>query len=659
VTPVAIGLILLVVAGLAAALLSHRPAVGEAVFRVAFGAGCLVAAVPAVAVLAGSRAAVPDVQFGSASGGPLGPWIFGLDPLSAAFLLAILVVGAACAFYGLTYLAREREEGRHVVGVAHLVLALLVTALALTVIARAAVPFLVAWEVMAVAAYLLVVFQHERPEVRRAGLLYLVATHAGILLLFALFAVWAGGAGDFSFAALAAHAPVSAGRGAVILVLAVIAFGLKAGIVPFHFWLPEAHAAAPSHVSALMSGVVIKMGIYGLLRIMTLFGTPPPWWGWSVLVLGAGSGVLGVVWALAQHDIKRLLAFHSVENIGIILLGMGAGALGLAYGHPVIAVLGFAGAALHTFNHALFKSLLFLGAGSVTHATGARALDRFGGVARLMPTTAAAFLVGSAAIVGLPPLNGFVSEWVVFQALLQGGRVNDPIRLGALAAVALALIGALALACFVKVVGVLYLGTARDPVAGTAREPAAGMRRPVVGLAVLCVAIGLLPVAVVPAAVRVGSLVAGVAPDVVAGGGAAGPATVFTLGLAAFLVTAWAAYVWFARRHPQPQAATWGCGYATPTPRMAYTASSFAAPLLGAFRSVAGVRGGESDGGAFETHPTDPVLERVIVPAWHGIRAAAAGVRPVQRGGLQLYLLYVVAAVIMLLVYLLAAGQAP
>ncbi len=653
-TLVAVGLVLIVMAGVAAAALSRRPAAGELVFRALFGTGCVTGAAPALAVLAG--AVVPDVRLPGAV--PLGAWVFGLDALSAVFLLAILSVGAACAFYGLAYL--ERERSHRAVGAAHLFLALLVSALAAAVIARAAAPFLIAWEVMAVTAYLLVVLEHERPEVRRAGLIYLAVTHVGTLLLFALFATWAGDAGDFSFAALAEHRPLLAGRGGMILVLALVAFGLKAGLVPFHFWLPEAHAAAPSHVSALMSGVVIKMGVYGLLRTVLLFGPPPPWWGWVVLALGACSGVLGVVWALAQHDIKRLLAFHSVENIGIILLGIGAGALGLAYRHPVIAVLGFAGAALHTLNHALFKSLLFLGAGSVIHATGTRDIDRFGGVARRMPTTAAAFLVGSAAIVGLPPLNGFVSEWVVFQALLRGGvggGARDAIQLAGLAAVALALIGGLALACFVKVVGVLYLGTPRDVVATTAREPTARMIRPVVGLAVACVAIGLLPIAVVPAALRVGSLVAGVGPGAVGPEVVgAGPATAFTLGLTAALLAAWAARGAFARRQPRLEAATWACGYAAVTPRMAYTASSFAAPLLGVFRPVAGVRTARA-GDAFATHPTDPVLERVVLPAWHGVRAAAAGLRPIQRGGLQLYLLYVVVAVAGVLLYLVATGR--
>jgi hydrogenase-4 component B len=659
VTPVVVGLLLIVLAGVAAAALSRRPAAGEWIFRVLFGAGCLTGGVSALAVLVG--AVVPDVRLAGAAPSPFGAWVFGLDPLTAVFLLAIFIVGAACAFYGLGYLARER--GHRAVGLAHLLLALLVTALAVTVIARGALPFLIGWEVMAVIAYFLVVLEHERPEVRRAGLIYLAVTHVGTLLLFVLFAAWAGDTGDFSFAALAAHAPFSAGRGAAILVLALIAFGLKAGVVPFQFWLPEAHAAAPSHVSALMSGVVIKMGIYGLLRTVVLFGAPPPWWGWVVLVLGACSGVLGVVWALAQHDIKRLLAFHSVENIGIILLGIGAGALGLAYGHPLIAVLGFAGAALHTLNHALFKSLLFLGAGSVIHATGGgtRDIDRFGGIARGMPATAAVFLVGAAAIVGLPPLNGFVSEWVVYQALLRGGGAGDASQLAVLAAVALALIGALALACFAKVVGVMYLGAPRDVVARDARESAGGMTRPMIGLAVGCAAIGLLPIAVVPAALSVGTLVAGVAPGMVgAEGVAAGPATVFTGGLTAALLLAWTARAVFARRRRrggrQTEAATWGCGYPAATPRMAYTASSFAAPLLGAFRSVAGVRTVRTDV-TFATHPSDPVLERVILPTWHGVRAAALALRPVQRGALQIYLLYVVLAVVTVLVYLFATGR--
>jgi hydrogenase-4 component B len=655
VTLVAVGLTLIGIAGLAAAACARRPALGETLFRVLVGAGSIAAAIPALMVLAGRP--VPDVRLAPMT--PLGPWVFGLDALSAVFLLAILAVGAACAFYGITYLAHER--GARAVGAAHLLFALLLASLAVVVVARAALPFLIAWEAMAITAYLLVVLEHERPPVRRAGNIYVVATHVGTLLLFALFATWAGGASDLSFSALAAHPPFSPTRAGILLTIALIAFGLKAGAVPFHFWLPEAHAAAPAHVSALMSGVVIKMGIYGLLRTVVLFGaSPPAWWGWMVLALGAISGVLGVVWALAQHDIKRLLAFHSVENVGIILLGIGAGSLGLAYGHPSIAVLGFAGAALHTLNHALFKSLLFLGAGSVIHATGTREIDRLGGLARPMPVTAATFLVGSAAIVGLPPLNGFVSEWVVFQALLRGATAEGAMQLAGLAAVVLAFIGALALACFVKVVGVVYLGSPRHELPTPPHESAPGMIGPLVGLAVACGLIGLLPIAVVPPVLRVGSLLARLpAADAaaVAQAAGAGPATAFSVALALSLVVAWVLYVAVSRGQQRLDSVTWSCGYANTTPRMAYTASSFAAPLLGVFRSFSGVRTHRT-ATAFATHAIDPVLDGVLVPAWRGARIAAAWLRHVQRGGLSLYVLLVGAAVALALLYLLVAEGA-
>lgn len=645
----AISLILIVGGGLAAAGLSRHRALGPVLFRVLFGAGCLLGAAPALAVLTGT--VVPDVRISGA--GPFGPWVFGIDPLSALFLLVIVTVGAACAFYGVTYLGQDR--GRRAAGVAHLLVAVLVAALTLTVVARAAAPFLIAWEVMAVTAYLLVVFEHDRPEVRRAGLIYLVATHAGTLLLLVFFALWAGDGSDLTFTTLAAHARFSSAASATILTVALVAFGLKAGVVPLHFWLPEAHAAAPSHVSALMSGVVIKMGIYGLLRTIVLFGAPPSWWGWLVLTIGVWSGVLGVVWALAQHDIKRLLAFHSVENIGIILLGIGAGALGLSYGHPLIAVLGFAGAALHTINHALFKSLLFLGAGSAIRATGTREIDRLGGLARRMPITTATFLIGATAIVGLPPLNGFVSEWVVFQALVRGGSAPDAIRFATVAAVGLAFIGALALACFVKVVGVMYLGTPRTSAPEGARDPGWGMVSPLVALALACVGMGLLPVAIVPVGLRVGGLVAGVSsvPGALV---AAGPATEFVLGLAGVLLLVGLARIGLARRQAPRSAATWGCGYVTATPRMQYTASSFAAPIVRAFGAVAGVETKRS-GQALATHPVDPVLDRALLPVWRALRSGAERLNNLPRSPLQIYLLYVVAAVLSLLLYLLVAGR--
>ncbi|HJQ65484.1 MAG TPA: proton-conducting transporter membrane subunit, partial [Gemmatimonadales bacterium] len=499
------GLATIVAAGVSAALFRHRPRLVERSYALLMTAGCALAAVPAIRVLAGAsalgvRVAVPA---------PSGPWDFGIDLLSAAFLLVVLGPGLANGWYGLRALGTER--GHRPVAAALVLFALEIAALALVVTARAVVPFLIAWEVMAVLAYFLVTFEHERADVRRAGLVYLVATHTGTLALLALFALWAGAGGALTFDALAARAAALPAGGALVLWLALFGFGLKAGLVPLHFWLPEAHASAPSHVSALMSGVVIKMGIYGLFRVLTLLAAPPAWWGWLVLGLGVTSGVLGVLWALAQHDLKRLLAYHSVENIGIILMGLGAGALGITYQIPLVAVLGFAGAILHTLNHALFKSLLFLAAGATVHATGTRDLDRLGGLAPRMPLTWLAFLIGSVAIVGLPPLNGFVSEWVVFQALLGGVTSGAPIRLTLIAVAGLALVGGLALACFAKVAGIVFLGRPRGDAPARAHEVAPGMLAPMFGLVAACALIGLLPGLAVPPALAVGGSVARVA----------------------------------------------------------------------------------------------------------------------------------------------------
>ena len=649
-----IGTALILVGGLSAALLRTRPALADWAFGLFAAGGCAAGATPAIQVLAGWGA--PGLSL--AMPVPGGPWAFGIDGLSAFFLLVVFGVGLASAVYGLAYLGVER--GHRSVATSHLLTAVVVAALALVVTARAVVPFLIAWESMAVLAYFLVVFESEKADVRRAGLIYLIATHTGTLALFAMFAFWGRSAETLSFDALAASAASLPARGALVLGLALVGFGLKAGLVPLHFWLPEAHASAPSHVSALMSGVVIKMGIYGLLRVVSLLGALPPWWGWLVLVLGLLSGVLGVLWALAQHDLKRLLAYHSVENIGIILLGLGVGALGISYHLPVIAVFGSAGAILHTLNHALFKSLLFLGAGAVSRATGTRAIDRLGGLARRMPLTWIAFLVGSVAIVGLPPLNGFVSEWVVYQALFRSGTTHLPIHLAILGVAGLALIGALALACFAKVGGVVFLGSPRSDDAKRGGEASPGMLGPMLGLALACAMIGLAPALAVRPALAAGALVADLPADAI---GSAGTEVLramtwiafLSLALLLLLALGWRAWAIVTRRRPMARQETWGCGYARPAFRMQYTASSFAAPLLASFGPIAGVHESRH-GDGFETHPRELVLEGMVLPLWSAVRGFAWRLRPIQQGRLWGYLVYLMAALLLLLLYLAASG---
>jgi len=652
---VLIGDLLLVAAGVAALAFRRPGRLAQWTYLLPSAVGAAVALVPALRVLGGGT--VASIRF--TSGIPGGAWVFAVDPLSAWFLLVVLGAGIAALFYGSFYLVAETEHGS--VPPARMVFALELAAMALVVTAQSVMPFLAAWELMALGGYFTVVFDDRREDVRRAGLVYLVTTHAGTLLLFLMFVTWGSHAADLSFASLAAGAGELGPARSLVLALALLGFGAKAGFVPLHFWLPEAHGAAPSHVSALMSGVVIKMGIYGLLRVVTLLHVPPAWWAWTVLILGIASAILGVLWALAQHDLKRLLAYHSVENIGIILMGLGVGGLGLVYHVPALAVLGVAGALLHTLNHALFKSLLFLGAGNVLRATGTRELERLGGLARALPVTWMVFLVGSAAIVGLPPLNGFVSEWLIFQGLLTAGFSATPAALGVFGAAALALVGGLALACFAKVGGVVFLGRARSAATAGAREAGPGYLVPAAALALACITIGFWPGLVLAPVVRVAAFVSGVpeaaaiaeAGGVVAAGG--------RMALLAGLLLAVSLLLWWLRasalrRHAVSTAATWACGYANLTPRAQYSASSFAAPLLSLFGRLSGVRT-VSRPRAFETHPANLVLDRAVIPAWRLLQAASGRLHRLQQSRIQLYLLYLVATVSLLLIYLAAWGS--
>ncbi len=361
---VACGLIL---AGGAGCLLLDRWArLADGLYALLLLGGAALGIASAITVLRGGSM-LPATLPGSFPGGA---WVFGLDPLSAWFLLPILGVGACAGVFGIGYLAPER--GHRSVAAAHALYALLLVALVGVVTAQAVAPFLAAWEVMALCGYLLIMFEHEQAEVRRAGFIYVALTHLSALALLAMFAALSAHADGRSFAALGQANQVASATRTLSLVLALVGFGLKAGVVPLHFWLPGAHASAPSHVSAVLSGVMLKMGIYGLLRVLLLVGMSPAWFGWTLFGAGLVSGILGVLWASGERDLKRVLAYSSVENIGIIVLGLGVGVLGMAYGQPSVAVLGFTGALLHAFNHALFKSLLFLGAGTVLRATGTR-----------------------------------------------------------------------------------------------------------------------------------------------------------------------------------------------------------------------------------------------------------------------------------------------
>jgi hydrogenase-4 component B len=353
---------------------------------------------------------------------PGGEFAVTVDGLSAVFLLPVFLVPLLGNIYGLEYWAQvaHPENGRKL----RLFFGLVTAGMALLVVARNSLLFLVGWEIMALSAFFLVTTEDHDQEVRKAGWVYLACTHTATLCLFAMFALLRSGVGSYSLTPIPSEAITNKFETAVFT-LAVLGFGLKAGVMPLHLWLPGAHAMAPSHVSALMSGVLIKMGIYGLVRVTSLFPHPPVAWGAVLLALGVVSAVLGVAYALGQHDLKRLLAYHSVENIGIIVMGIGLALIGRSLNRYDWIVLGMSGALLHVWNHALFKALLFLSGGSVIHATHTREIDHLGGLAKRMPWTAGLFLIGAVAICGLPPLNGFISEffpWDSFPRFLKPRR---------------------------------------------------------------------------------------------------------------------------------------------------------------------------------------------------------------------------------------------
>jgi hydrogenase-4 component B len=587
---------------------------------------------------------------------PYGAFFVEVDALSAFFLLPIFGLSALAAIYGAEYLQAWR--GRKSLGAAWFFYNSLVASMVLVLLARNGVLFLVAWETMALTSFFLVTFEHEQDSVREAGWTYLVASHLGTAFLLAMFVLLGRSSGSLDFDRFTA-----ANAGALFL-LALVGFGTKAGFMPLHVWLPEAHPAAPSHVSALMSGVMIKIGIYGLLRTLTFFGPPPAWWGWVLIGVGLTSGVLGVLFALAQHDLKRLLAYHSVENIGIIALGLGVGLLGVSNNSPVLAILGFGGGLLHVLNHALFKGLLFLGAGSVLHGAGTREIDHLGGLAKRMPWTAATFLVGAVAISGLPPLNGFVSEFLIYLGAFHGVTQHAGVAVPVLAVIAgLALIGGLAAACFAKAFGIVFLGEPRNEHAAHAHEAGPAMRWPMVLLAAACALIGLCAPLVVRPLANVLPLLSGLAPGTIDEelAGAAVPLRFVIAGSVAFLVLV-AGLVWLRRRlltaRTVAETVTWDCGYAQPTVRMQYTASSFAqplttlfAPLLRTRRKLAAPEGYFPREASLATATPDPARVAVYEPAFSGVGWVLARMRWLQQGRIQLYVLYIALTLLVLLLW--------
>jgi formate hydrogenlyase subunit 3/multisubunit Na+/H+ antiporter MnhD subunit len=521
---------------------------------------------------------------------PLGlPWLgahFRVDALSALFIIVVNLGGVAASLFALGYGEHEQTPQR--------VLPFYPAYLAgmnLVVLADDAFSFLVAWEFMSLTSWALVVAHHQERENLRAGYVYLLMAGFGTVSLLLAFGLLAGHDGNYLFDSMRVAHP-TAGVSAIVLVLALAGAGSKAGVVPLHAWLPLAHPAAPSHVSALMSGVMTKVAVYGFVRIAFDLLGPPVWW-WSMLVLAVGgvTAVMGVLYALMQHDLKRLLAYHTVENIGIIFIGLGLALAFKAHAMADAAALALTAGLLHVFNHSVFKSLLFFGAGAVLNATGERDMEHLGGLIHRMPQTAFAFLVGCVAISALPPLNGFVSEWLTFQAILLSPQLPSwglKFLVPAVGAL-LALSAALAAACFVKVFGITFLGRPRTPAAADAKETDGNSLAAMFFLSALCLVAGVLPGIFIDALAPVTNALLGVTMPHQAG---LDWSTIVPVaesrssynGLLVFVFIAMSGSIAaFAihrlasdkiRRGP-----AWDCGYPDSSPATQYSASSFAQPI--------------------------------------------------------------------------------
>jgi len=658
--------LLAVCASLTAALLSvftdRYVKASRLLVFIPISSGGLFASAAGLAVLSG----LPGFTLELPLGLPWLNWHLHFDPLSAFFLGIIGIVTFAVSLFGPAYV-REYERSDYSQTVMGVATGLFVAGMQLVVLADDTYAFMIAWELMSVASYILVAYEHHDSANRRAAFLYLLMAQIGAVMILMAFGVLSGFDVDLSFNTLR-ESELSSLWATIAFVLALFGFGMKAGIVPLHVWLPEAHPVAPSHISALMSGVMLKVAVYGFIRFsFDLLGDPDWRWGVVVLLIGSVSALYGVLYALMQHDLKRLLAYHSVENIGIIYIGLGLAMIFFGTGHPQLGLLGLIAALYHTLNHALFKSLLFLGAGAIVQRTHERDLEHMGGLIHHMPWTALFFLIGCLSISALPPFNGFVSEWLTFQAALQAPALDNGILRAIIpvTAAVLALTGALAAACFVKVYGIAFLGQGRAKHVRHVREARPGMVIAQGFLAGLCVLFGVLPTTAVvglsrvtesligqtlPSATRNGWLwLTPVAPDV-----ASYSAPLICLGVILALF-AWAIVYFISRRDwhikPELRKDAWDCGFGSLNARMQYSATAFTMPIRQIFQPVFQIEE-ESVREADPQLPTQVIHIRYGLhvndlswnafyrPVAHWVHVVARRVGRLQTGHLRHYLAY-------------------
>ncbi|MBE7709093.1 MAG: hydrogenase [Cyanobacteria bacterium SIG32] len=534
--------------------------------------------IPSVNVLLTSESLIYSYNFNQL----FGAVNFVIDPLSAFFIVVIAIMSLVSLIYSKGYLKPYIEKGKNIK--AHIVfLPILMASMMAVVTCQNALMFLICWEIMSLSSFFLVIFEHEKKEVRRAAIKYLVFMHLSVLFIMVAFALLSLKSGSFDFTSFMSAMHGDKHFTNTIFLLLFVGFGMKAGFVPFHNWLPDAHPAAPSHVSAMMSGIMIKTGIYGILRLLSLVDVPSKSICFAVLIISVVSALYGLLYAITQHDVKRFLAYSSIENIGIIGISISVGMIGLSYGNDIVALLGFVGALLHILNHSIFKQLLFLAAGAVYNKTHTRHVELLGGLIKSMPKTATGFLIGAIAICGLPPFNGFVSEFIIYFGMFKALSIHHFVSVIMIlfAISSLALVGTMAVLCFSKAFSIIFLGAPRSEQAKNVNSDVDNsMLIPMGFLAVLALSIGLFPQFMFKFALNPVSVFINVDYSTVVE-----PLhilqliSLFALGFVVVLSLMILLKMKLTKGRIELHE-TWGCGYNQPNNHMQYTASSYASPFL-------------------------------------------------------------------------------
>ena len=594
---------------------------------------------------------------------PFGAFHTAADPLSGIFALALLIISPLLVCYAAGYL--HEDTGRSGAKLNLFFMMLTSAAMLMVLISADSILFLISWEIMTIASFFMMSYDHDKGEVREAGWLYLVVAHTGGAVLLVMFLLMSSINGDTE---LHIDYGISAFASSALFLMALFGFGTKTGFLPLHVWLPEAHPAAPSHASAMMSGLMLNMGLYGFLRIYSLFAAPQKWWGISLIAIGAASAIAGLLYSISQKNIKRALAYSSIENMGIAAMGIGCGIMGISIANPTMIFFGFAGALMHMLNHSIFKPLLFLGAGASLHASGTANIEELGGLAKKMPVTSSCFLTGAAAISGLPPLNGFIGEFLIYYAAFSGLMMQNPeITVLMLAVIiTLAISGGLAALSFTRLYGIVFSGEARTEKADPSKihEAAWTMRVPMIIMSAICLVI--MPFApfipkFLASTVYVFAEPDSLAEDILAGSKVL---TGVSSGAAIFLIIL-IVLIFIRSKLPGAEnvksTVTWDCGYARPNARIQYTGTSFSRPVTDFFRLVLPEKKKQREPRGFfpknaysENVCLDFVLDKILAPLAELLIKLCIKLHAIQCGNLHVYILYMIVTLLILLIWKLA-----